>query len=229
VRQLFDKDTSTYTYLVYDCAVREGVLIDPVLEHADRDLKLADELGIKISHGLNTHLHADHITATGVLKRNGVRSVLGKRGNEHAVADVKLDTGAILRVGGVALEVRHTPGHTAGCHSYVLLDAKTGNPRAVFTGDALLIRGCGRTDFQGGSSTALYHSVHSHLFTLPDDVVVWPAHDYKGFTSSTIGEERVCNPRLSKSLDQFVNIMAGARLRFPLEWRSHVAADVNSA
>ena len=144
VRQLFDKETSTFTYLVSDPKSGLGVIIDPVLEQADRDMKLAAELGITLKYALNTHVHADHITSTGILKKKipGLQSVLGKSGNEKAVADVKLENGAKLDVGAISLQNRHNPGHTAGCHSLVLFEGSI--PLGVFTGDALLIRGCGR-------------------------------------------------------------------------------------
>ncbi|EOX93137.1 Glyoxalase II 3 isoform 6, partial [Theobroma cacao] len=162
-RQLFEKESSTYTYLLADVSHprKPAVLIDPVDKTVERDLHLVKELGLKLIYAMNTHVHADHVTGTGLLK------------------------------------VRATPGHTLGCVTYVT-GSDQPQPRMAFTGDALLIRGCGRTDFQGGSSRQLYESVHSQIFTLPEDTLVYPAHDYKGFTVSTVGEEKLYNPRLTR-------------------------------
>ena len=208
-RQLFDTSgSSTYTYLIADGPGGDAVLIDPVLEMVDRDLKLIDDLGVNLKYAVNTHCHADHVTGSGLIKskRPGVKSVIAEASG--AVADVKVRPGDRVAFGDLHLEVRATPGHTAGCLSYVFDDM-------VFTGDALLIRGCGRTDFQGGSSETLYDSVHSQIFTLPDDTVVYPAHDYKGHRSSTVGEEKRLNPRLGKTKQEFVDIMANLGLAYP--------------
>ena len=208
-RQLFDTSgSSTYTYLIADGPGGDAVLIDPVLEMVDRDLKLIDDLGVNLKYAVNTHCHADHVTGSGLIKskRPGVKSVIAEASG--AVADVKVRPGDRVAFGDLHLEVRATPGHTAGCLSYVFDDM-------VFTGDALLIRGCGRTDFQGGSSETLYDSVHSQIFTLPDDTVVYPAHDYKGHRSSTVGEEKRLNPRLGKTKEEFVDIMANLGLAYP--------------
>jgi sulfur dioxygenase len=209
IRQLFDRETSTFTYLVADPASNLGLLIDPVLEQGERDMKLAYELGVTLKYAVNTHVHADHVTSSGVLKQKiaGLQSVLGRKGNEMALADVKLDDGDVLEVGAIYLEVRHNPGHTAGCYSFVLLDNE--RPVCVFTGDAVLIRGCGRTDFQGGNSAELYRSVHAKILSLPDETIVFPAHDCKGLCCSTVGEEKRLNPRLNKTLEEFIQIMAG--------------------
>lgn len=176
---------------------------------------------------------ADHITGSGRLKQafneahqgsgNEIicKSILGEAGNEEAKADMKVKDGEVICVGtSVFLEARHTPGHTSGCHCFVLrqtkeTDGKESNPIAVFTGDTVLTRGCGRTDFQGGSSETLYNSVHKKLFVLPDQTKVYPAHDYKGFLDSTIGEEKKFNPRLKKNLEDFKEIMANLNLAYP--------------
>jgi len=210
-RQLFDTSgSSTYTYLIADETSGEAVLIDPVLEMVDRDLKLIDELGLKLKYAVNTHCHADHVTGSGAIKaaRPEVKSIIAAASG--AAADVKIGNGDRIEFGSLVLEVRATPGHTDGCLSYVFEDM-------VFTGDAVLIRGCGRTDFQGGSAEKLYNSVHTQIFSLPDDTIIYPAHDYKGHRCSTVGEEKRLNPRLGsgKSEGEFVEIMAALNLPYP--------------
>lgn len=217
-RQLFEKDSSTYTYLLADLnhPQRPALLIDPVDKTVDRDLSLANDLGLNLVYAANTHVHADHVTGTGLIKAKlpGVRSVISRASN--ARADVLVDGGDRLRVGNLVLEVRPTPGHTLGCVTYVTGDGPDQvRPRMAFTGDALLIRGCGRTDFQGGSSETLYKSVHSQIFSLPEETLVYPAHDYRGFSVSTVGEEMVHNPRLSKGLEAFKEIMGSLNLAYP--------------
>jgi len=209
-RQLFEKESSTYTYLLADKVTKEAILIDPVLEMAERDAKLIKELGLTLKYGLNTHLHADHITGTGALKEllPGMESVISAASG--ATADKTLIDGDTVRFGDRYVTALSTPGHTSGCMSYVLDDSSI-----VFTGDTMLVRGCGRTDFQEGSSETLYDSVQSKLFTLPDECAVYPAHDYKGQTVSSIGEEKALNPRLSKSKEEFVEIMANLKLSYP--------------
>eukprot|EP00183_Erythrolobus_madagascarensis_P002593 CAMPEP_0185849912 /NCGR_PEP_ID=MMETSP1354-20130828/4246_1 /TAXON_ID=708628 /ORGANISM="Erythrolobus madagascarensis, Strain CCMP3276" /LENGTH=241 /DNA_ID=CAMNT_0028550521 /DNA_START=210 /DNA_END=935 /DNA_ORIENTATION=+ len=217
LRQMFEKESSTYTYLLADVLDpnHECVLIDPVDLTAARDAEIIRELGLKPTLLLNTHVHADHITGTGVLKEQHfprAKSVLSTLSTGKA--DVHVNHKDKLPLGlAFELHVRSTPGHTAGCVSYVLLHQK--QPLMVFTGDALLIRGCGRTDFQEGDARVLYRSVHSELLTLPDEVLVYPAHDYHGRTVSTIGEERVHNPRLSKTEHEFVNLMHQLNLPYP--------------
>ena len=196
------------SYLIADGDGGDAILIDPVLEMVDRDLRLCEELGVTLKYVLNTHCHADHITGSGLIKKKmpSVKSVIAEASG--AKADVKVKHGDRVSFGDLHVEVRATPGHTAGCVSYVFDDK-------VFTGDALLIRGCGRTDFQEGSSETLYDAEHSRIFTLPDDTVVYPAHDYKGHRSSTVGEEKRLNPRLSKSKPEFVDIMNKLELSYP--------------
>jgi sulfur dioxygenase len=219
-RQLWDKDSSTFTYLLADAMSKEAVLIDPVLEQVERDVQLLHELNLIPKYLLNTHIHADHVTGTGLLKQKfpsaAPQSVLGNRGNQLAMSDLKVSHHDIIPIGkSFDLQVRETPGHTEGCVSYVLRDVTNKIFLAVFTGDALLIRGCGRTDFQGGSAKILYQSIWEQIFTLPDDVVIFPAHDYKGHTSSTVGEEKLFNPRLTKSMDEFESIMKNLNLTYP--------------
>eukprot|EP00262_Sarcandra_glabra_P021246 TRINITY_DN8868_c0_g1_i2.p1 TRINITY_DN8868_c0_g1~~TRINITY_DN8868_c0_g1_i2.p1 ORF type:complete len:310 (-),score=46.15 TRINITY_DN8868_c0_g1_i2:188-1117(-) len=217
-RQLFEKDSSTYTYLLADVGHPEkpALLVDPVDKTVDRDLSLIQDLGLKLIYAINTHVHADHVTGTGLIKGRmpGVKSIISKASNSKA--DLLVEASDKIYFGNIFLEVRPTPGHTLGCVTYVTGDGPDQpQPRMAFTGDALLIRGCGRTDFQGGSSHQLYKSVHSQIFTLPKDTLVYPAHDYKGFTVSTVGEEILYNPRLAKDEETFENIMEKLKLPYP--------------
>lgn len=211
-RQLFDSESSTYTYLLADTKTREAVLIDPVREQHERDWAILRELGLKLVHTLETHVHADHITGSGLMReRAGSTSVMSVHAGAGC-ADRLVTTGETVDFGSCSLEVRLTPGHTDGCVS--LVDHAGGR---VFTGDTLLIRGCGRTDFQQGDARTLYASVHEQLFSLPDATTLYPGHDYKGCTSSSIGEEKEHNPRLGgdKSVQEFVGIMADLQLAPP--------------
>lgn len=213
-RQLFDRKTCTYTYLLGDEATHEALLIDPVREHIDRDLQLLEELGLKLVYTLETHVHADHVTSSGLLRqRVGSKSVVSSAGGAPC-ADVLAEHGQTVRVGSIEVEVRHTPGHTDGCVSYVLADQSK-----VFTGDTLFIRGCGRTDFQQGDSRRLYASVHDQIFSLPDTCEIYPGHDYKGRTRSTVAEEKAHNPRLGggRTEAQFVEIMGNLKLANPAQ------------
>ncbi|KAK6157075.1 hypothetical protein DH2020_011323 [Rehmannia glutinosa] len=217
-RQLFEKESCTYTYLLADASHpdKPALLVDPVDKTVDRDLSLVKELGLKLIYAINTHVHADHVTGTGLLKSKvpGVKSVISKASN--AKADLFVEPGDKISFGDLFLEVFVTPGHTQGCVTYVTGDGPNQpQPRMAFTGDALLIRGCGRTDFQGGSSEQLYKSVHSQIFTLPKDTFVYPAHDYKGFSVSTVEEEMLYNPRLTKDEETFKNIMSNLNLSYP--------------
>ncbi|KAJ8898633.1 hypothetical protein K2173_004617 [Erythroxylum novogranatense] len=217
-RQLFEKESSTYTYLLaHVCHPQKpAILIDPVDKTVDRDLSLIKELGLKLIYALNTHVHADHVTGTALIKTKDpeVKSVISKASG--AKADVLVQPGDKLYFGDLFLEVRATPGHTQGCITYVTGDGLgQPQPRVAFTGDALLVRGCGRTDFQGGSSSQLHKSVHSQIFTLPKDTLIYPAHDYKGFSVSTVEEEMLYNPRLTKDEETFKNIMESLNLPYP--------------
>jgi len=211
-RQLFDPQSSTYTYLLADSATREALLIDPVFDHARRDAALLQELGLKLKFTLETHVHADHVTGAALLKhRLGTRIAISRDSGAEG-ADRYLADGDVVEFGKSALEARATPGHTGGCLSYVLDDRSM-----AFTGDALLIRGCGRTDFQQGSAPRLFKSVRERLFTLPEDCLLYPAHDYRGLTSSSVGEEKKYNPRLAQTIGEadFVGYMTNLGLAHP--------------
>ncbi|KAM6910770.1 persulfide dioxygenase ETHE1, mitochondrial [Xenentodon cancila] len=220
-RQLFEPESSTYTYLLADADTQEAVIIDPVLETLDRDLRLINQLGLSLKVAVNTHCHADHITSTGLMKKRlfGLKSAISKFSG--ASADIFLSEGDKITFGKHSLVVRETPGHTDGCTTLVLEDQSM-----AFTGDALLIRGCGRTDFQQGCAKTLYTSIHQKIFTLPDECLVYPAHDYLGQTVSTVGEERKFNPRLTKSLEDFVNTMKNLNLPKPAKIDISVPANL---
>jgi len=209
-RQMFDKESWTYSYLLADEETKEAVIIDPVIDQVERDIKVVEQNGLKLVYAINTHVHADHITGSGVLKRRipGVKSCISQVSGGKA--DVYLSHGDALAFGRHSLEARSTPGHTSGCMSFVLASAGV-----AFTGDALLIRGCGRTDFQEGDAAMLYDSVWREILSLPDTTLLYPAHDYVGLSATTVGEEKVHNPRLSKSKEVFVDIMNNLNLAYP--------------
>jgi glyoxylase-like metal-dependent hydrolase (beta-lactamase superfamily II) len=208
-RQLFEPDTSTYSYLLGCERTRRACLIDPVASEVEGYVSRLKELDLTLMYTLETHVHADHVTGAGWLRdRLGSKSVV-HRDAGAACADLLVTDGVVLQVGELVFEVRHTPGHTNGCVSYVLADR-------VFTGDALLIDGCGRTDFQQGDAGQLYDSITSRLFTLPPDTLVYPGHDYRGNTVSTITQERAKNSRLSgKSRAEFIELMQRLELPYP--------------
>ena len=188
-RQLFDKESSTYTYLIADLQTREAALVDPVIEKVERDLKLICELGLTLLFCLETHIHADHITGTSKIKdRTGCKSLVPENAKTDCASGF-VRHNQVLSVGSVAIEAIETHGHTDSHMAYQVAGDR------VLTGDALLIRGCGRTDFQGGSAEVLYDHITQRLFTLSDSTLVYPAHDYRGQTCSTIGEEKRWNPR----------------------------------
>jgi glyoxylase-like metal-dependent hydrolase (beta-lactamase superfamily II)/rhodanese-related sulfurtransferase len=211
-RQLFDPQSSTYTYLLADPKSREAVLIDPVFEQVRREIALLEELGLRLVFTLETHVHADHVTGAWLLReRTGSRVAVPRRGGAEG-ADVTLSDGDRIDFGHRHLAVLETPGHTDGCTTYVLDDRSM-----AFTGDCLLIRGCGRTDFQQGDPAALYRSVHERLFRLPDECLLYPGHDYKGSTVSSVAEEKIYNPRLGGDIgmDDFIGYMANLGLAHP--------------
>ena len=222
-RQLFDQQSSTYTYLLADPGARDAVLIDPVFEQARRDAALVAELGLKLLWTIETHVHADHITGAWLHKqRLGSRIALGAKGGAEG-ADRLLAHGDRIAFGHRALEARATPGHTDGCMTLVLDDHSM-----AFTGDAVLIRGCGRTDFQQGSPHALYRSVREQVFSLPEGCLLYPAHDYRGLTASSVGEERMFNPRLGGQIleDDFAGYMNNLGLAHPKQMEVAVPANL---
>lgn len=222
LRQLYDRETFTYSYLLADEDTREAVLIDPVREQVERDLQLLDELGLRLVHVIETHVHADHVTAAGILRaRTGATTIAGRRG--APCADVHVGDGDVIRFGRHALTVLETPGHTDDSLSFAA-GPETGG--MVFTGDTLFVRGTGRADFQNGDPSALWESITHKLFALHDDTVVWPGHDYRGLTSTTIGEEKHHNPRLAgKTREEFVAIMNGLGLPAPKKLDEAVPAN----
>ena len=209
-RQLFDAETSTYTYLVWDAKTREAALIDSVDTQIDRDLQLISELGLDLKYTLETHIHADHITASGKIRDKLGSKAVVHRNSGSDCADTLVVDGDSIVLGNQQIHILETPGHTDTCISYSI-------DGVVFTGDALLIRGCGRTDFQAGDAGTLYDSIHHKLFSLPDDTIVYPGHDYRGFCVSTIGEEKACNPRLgnNRPKQEFVDLMNSLELDPP--------------
>ena len=209
-KQLHEPLSSTYTYLLGDPDSGLAILIDPVIAAMDRDLAEVHRLGLKLAYTLDTHIHADHITAALEMKRAVGSKIAAPAYDRLPCADVNIEEGIPLRVGSVVLHPLHTPGHTDGHFAYLFDDR-------VFTGDALLIEGCGRTDFQNGDAEALYRSVHNKLFTLPDETLVYPAHDYEERFVSSIAQEKRRNPRLGegKTLDQFEDIMRNLNLPYP--------------
>ena len=221
-RQLYDPESSTWTYLLADAISREAVLIDPVREQVERDLQLVDELGLTLVATLETHVHADHVTGAWMLKLRTGCDIVYPTGCGVDAADRRIGHGEAVRFGGQALEARSTPGHTAGCTTWVTSDC-----RMAFTGDALLVRGCGRTDFQGGDARRLYRSVHDQILSLPDATLLYPGHDYKGRTVTSVAEERRFNPRLGggRSEDDFVGIMAALKLAPPKKLGEAVPAN----
>lgn len=211
-RQLFDQESSTYSYLLGDAAAREAILIDPVFEQSRRDRALLEELGLKLVQVIDTHCHADHITGAWLLKQQtgagiGISANAGVEG-----ADRYLRHGDQIAFGTRFVTVRETPGHTNGCLTYLLDDE-----RMAFTGDTLLVRGCGRTDFQQGDARTLYRSIKTQILSLPDETLLYPGHDYRGITLTTVAEERRFNPRLGGHISEedFVGYMRNLGLPHP--------------
>ncbi|MCC7537626.1 MAG: MBL fold metallo-hydrolase [Deltaproteobacteria bacterium] len=224
-RQLFDHVSSTYSYLLADETTRRAVLVDPVFEKHLRDAALIRELDLTLVYTLDTHCHADHVTGAWLM-RDALGSAIGLSPVYHAKnVDLPLVHGTIVRFGAESLEVRATPGHTPGCVSLV-----TARHDMVFTGDALLVRGAGRTDFQEGDAHRLFQSVREQLFSLPDACVVYPGHDYEGRTSSTIGEERRHNPRIGGAAreEDFVGYMTNLALPHPKQMAVAVPANLRA-
>jgi glyoxylase-like metal-dependent hydrolase (beta-lactamase superfamily II)/rhodanese-related sulfurtransferase len=220
--QLFDPASSTYTYVLFDESTREAAIIDPVDAQLERDLGVLRQFGLKLVWTIETHAHADHITSAGQLAEHAGAKTAAPAGCGITTAAMQLVDGDVLRFGGEQLRSLHTPGHTAGSMCFLWRNH-------VFTGDTLLIDGCGRTDFQSGSAEAMYHSLTEILFKLPDSTVVWPAHDYQGRTQSTIGAEKQGNARVAgKSQEDFVAIMSSLNLPPPRRLDEAVPANLTS-
>ena len=222
-RQLFDPQSSTYSYLLGDGGTYEAILIDPVFEQAARDAALVQELGLTLAATLDSHVHADHVTGAWLLaKRLGSKIAISAAGGAKG-ADIRLADGDRVSFGKRYVTARATPGHTDGCMSFVLDDESM-----AFTGDALLIRGCGRTDFQQGSAHKLYQSVHGRIFTLPGDCLLYPGHDYRGLTVTSVAEERAHNPRLGGEIGEadFAGYMDNLNLAHPKQIKAAVPANM---
>ena len=230
IKQFFDRDSCTYTYLLVDAKTHQGAIIDGVKEQLKRDLQYIEELGIELLYAIETHVHADHISSAGLLRqKTGAKIVYNQAAGIKSI-DIALNDGDILPLGHSHIKAITTPGHTSACMSFYLggeAHGSAGFTGMVFTGDTLLIRGCGRTDFQQGSSVELYRSVTEKLFSLNDKTIVYPGHDYNGNTSSTIAEEKQWNPRLGKqiSLAHFIAIMSNLNLALPKRINEAVPAN----
>lgn len=223
-RQFFEPESCTYTYLLASGHGREALIIDPVKEQAPQYLQAIRELDLRLVRGIDTHTHADHITALGDLRdATGCITIMGERSKSECVSQTVRD-GEIIDLEGLRLQALYTPGHTDESFSFVLMPDR---PQAVFTGDVLLIRGTGRTDFQNGDPEQSWHSIVDVLFKLPEETLVYPAHDYKGWTSSSIGEEKRHNPRLAgKTREQYVKLMRELRLPDPRKMDVAVKANL---
>ena len=221
IKQFFDEECSAFTYIVCDSQSKDAVIIDPVKRNVERDLAFLQENALQLKLILDTHIHADHVTSSCKLKELTGALIGHNKFIPVHHADIPLADGEMIQLGSIPIKVIHTPGHTNSCMSYLI-----GN--FVFTGDALMIKGCGRTDFQEGDSRKLFHSVREKLFTLPDETIVYPAHDYKGMTSTTIGSEKKENARLNLTLseDQFVEIMENLKITQPAKLEESVKGNL---
>ena len=209
-KQFFEPESSTYTYVLADEQSREAVLIDPVASEIEVYAQYLAQENLTLSLSLDTHVHADHVTGANVLRqRFGCKTVLHRNSGVEC-GDIFITDRSAIRIGSMLIEARYTPGHTNACTSYVV-------DGMVFTGDALLINGCGRTDFQEGDASTLYDSIHQQLFSLADDTIVYPGHDYQGRLCSSIGQERLHNARLGngRSKQEFIEIMSHLNLPYP--------------
>ena len=219
-RQLFDHDTSTYTYLIADETSKAAILVDPVIDNVERDYQLIRELGLTLHYCLETHIHADHITGTGKLRElTGCLGIVPENASASC-ADRQIQHGEILKLDEITIEAIATLGHTDSHMAYLV------NGEKLLTGDSLLIRGCGRTDFQSGDAGSLFDAITQRLFTLPDETLVYPGHDYRGHTVSTIGEEKQFNPRFQgRTRDNFIEFMASLNLPNPQKIMEAVPAN----
>ena len=222
IRQLFDRETSTYTYLIADEKTSEAAIIDPVKEQFDRDVLLIKQLGFKLKYVMETHVHADHITSSGKLREEFSAEVVLHKNSGAKCADKLLKDNDVLTIGDIEIKALHTPGHTNADVSYLV-------ENTIFTGDALLVRDCGRTDFQLGDSATLYNSINDKIFSLDDDTVIYPGHDYYGFTASSVKEEKQFNNRIGngKTEGEFIEIMANLDLSLPKKIKESVPGNIS--
>jgi glyoxylase-like metal-dependent hydrolase (beta-lactamase superfamily II) len=213
-RQLFESDSSTYTYLIADPGTGEAILIDPVIDTVERDLQVLKDMGLKLTATLETHVHADHLTGALKLKGQTGSKIAYPAMVQSSCIDIGVKEGEAFRVGNIELNPLFTPGHTEHHHAYLI---DTPVHKMLFTGDALLIEACGRTDFQSGSAEDLYNSIHNKVFSLPDETLVYPGHDYEGRFITTVAQEKSRNPRLGggKSKQEFIEIMDNLDLPYP--------------
>jgi sulfur dioxygenase len=208
-KQLYDETSSTLTYLIADDETKEAILIDPVISHLEEYIAMLEANDYTLKYALETHVHADHITASGLLRERLQTETAVSELCGASTADIQLNDGDILVLGKQKINVLATPGHTAGSLSFLWNDR-------LFSGDALLINGCGRTDFQGGDATTLYNSIQNKIFSLPDETLIYPGHDYNGRRVSSVAQEKLSNSRLAgKSLQEFVQIMNNLNLPKP--------------
>ena len=220
-KQLFDTKSSTYTYLIASAKGREAIIIDPVLENVNEYISHLKELDLKLVKVIDTHIHADHITGASKLKINtNCTTIMGENSPADTV-DIKLKDDGIIEIDKLKIRAMFTPGHTSDSFSFLL-------DNYLFSGDTLLINGTGRTDFQNGSSTDAYNSIFNRLLTLPDETLLYPAHDYKGEKVSTIGKEKKFNPRLQvNNVDEYIDIMNNLNLKKPAEIETNVSRNIN--
>jgi sulfur dioxygenase len=219
-RQLFDKTSSTYTYLIASAKGREALIIDPVLENIEQYIKLLNELDLKLVKVIDTHIHADHITAASKLKNiTNCATIMGEHTPSNAV-EIKVKDNEVIYVDKLEIRVIYTPGHTKDSYSFLMNDY-------LFSGDTLLINGTGRTDFQGGNSEDSYNSIFNRLLKLPEETLLYPAHDYNGLNVSTIGKEKKFNPRLQvKGVNEYIDIMSNLNLSKPKLMDINVASNI---
>ena len=213
-RQLFEPSSSTYTYLIACQDTGVVALIDPVLETVQRDMEVLNKLGLQLTYTIDTHIHADHLTSATKLKALTGSQIVYPKEAGLPCQDISVEEGRVFRIGNVELHPLFTPGHTDHHYAYLI---DNGTQKLVFTGDALLIEACGRTDFQSGDAATLYESIQNKIFSLPDETLIYPAHDYEGHFVSTIAQEKIRNPRLgnNKSKDEFIEIMNNLDLPYP--------------
>ena len=218
--QLFDKKSSTYTYLIASNTGREALIIDPVLDNVEEYINLLKKLDLKLVKVIDTHIHADHVTGASKLKnQTNCTTIMGDKTPADAV-EIKVEDGEIIKLDQLEIKALHTPGHTSDSFSFIMNNY-------LFSGDTLLINGTGRTDFQNGSSKDAYNSIFNRLLKLPEETLLYPAHDYKGEKVSTIGKEKKFNPRLQvKNVDEYIEIMSNLNLKKPTEIESNVASNL---